>query len=167
MKWSKTSRRQKEWTISGNDTSGVVISGSTAWIIVCYIDNITQPHIWTNFLTALFEAMLGLQVRPLHCNQKYHLGSVPGIPNTISVDCKGSLTLTMEYTIFLKLCIVDRVVAIKDKTIGIPKEYKYFLLFWWVSYFLSANRIKLFSKTKRKLAKYDKLEISWTSSYLR
>lgn len=145
MKWSKTSHRQKGGPISGNYNTGVVISGSTAWIIVCYIDNITQPHIWTNFLTALFEAMLGLQVRPLHCNQKYHLGSVPGIPNAISVDCKGSLTLTMNYTICIKLCIAERVGAIKDKTIEIPKKCKYFLLFWWVSYFLSASRIKLFS----------------------
>ena len=52
--------------------------------------------------------------------------SVPGIPNAISVDCKGSLTLTKDYTICIKQCIADRVVAIKDKTIEIPKEYKNF-----------------------------------------
>ena len=72
MKWSKTSHRQKGGPISGNYNTGVVISGSTAWIIVCYIDNITQPHIWTNFLTA-FEAMVGLQVRRFQCYEKYHL----------------------------------------------------------------------------------------------
>ena len=48
--------------------------------------------------------------------------SVPGIPNAISIDCKGSLTLTKDYTICIKQCIADRVVAIKDKTIEIPNK---------------------------------------------
>ena len=95
--------------------------------------------------------MVGLQIREDFSVMKYII-SVPGIPNAICVDCKGSLTLTTDYTVFIKLCIADRVVAIKDKSSEIPKEYKYFLLFWWVSYFPCANRMKIFNITKRKLS---------------
>ena len=67
--------------------------------------------------------MVGLQIREDFSVMK-NIISVPGIANAISVDCKGSLTLTTDY--MYNMHTADRVVAIKDKTNEIPKEYKNF-----------------------------------------